>query len=351
MSKIKIIHKNTLSVTTLLFSIILYGCQTTKQSVVSDYRLQLGDLESIIQSGNWLKFFSEYRSEPYTGTLNPGRMITADRKHHILKFENREKYLPFTLKDGDTLSIILDGRAFNLTSYNTSGQKNKVSAYFEINKWDLVDIGNASEVVIILKLLEGELKATFTKDNIYNYRYFASKYVLGTKDVPPYREPAYEQPWAFLGGGVGSGTDFWFGYYTNILKIYSGWGDYLAAGMGIEKIDYSRYNYFSSEGYLWDGDFRFNNYNINLMYGITYPSPFGNWSFELGITYQYFFFNENWNSKNSGTDTYPTIYKLKDSNPYEGSAIGVFFQAGGFWAQFNSNQNWAIGISIPIPWW
>lgn len=351
MALFKIFHKINSSVLILLVLILINGCQTGKQSVVSDYKLQLGNFESIIQSGNWFKFYAEHRTEPYTGTLNPGRMISADRKYHILKFENREKYLPFTLEDGDTLSLILDGRALNLTSYNTSGQQNKVSAYFEIDKWDLVDIGNASSVAVILKLLEGDLKASFTKDNIYNYRYFASKYILGNEDIPPIGEPSYEQPWAFLGGGAGTGTNFWIGYYTNFTEIFSTWGDYLAAGFGVEKIEYSRYNHYSFKGYLWDGDFSVNNYNMSFMYGFTYPSPFGNWSFELGLTYQYYFHNENWNTGNTGTETYPTIYRLKDKSPYQGSVIGIFLQAGGFWAQVNRNKNWIIGVAIPIPWW
>jgi hypothetical protein len=102
---------------------------------------------------------------------------------------------------------------------------------------------------------QGEMKARFSKDNIYNYRYFAAKYVLGTEDIPPPTKPAYEQPWAFLGGGAGSGLDFWLGYYTNFLRIKPESGDYLAAGFGRKALEYSRYNYFQIKGYLWDGNF------------------------------------------------------------------------------------------------
>jgi hypothetical protein len=87
------------------------------------------------------------------------------------------------------------------------------------------------------------------------------------------------------------------------------------------------------------------------MYGLTYPSPFGNWSFEVGFTYQYFFYDESWNSENTGTDRFPTYYQLTEGNPYEGSVIGVFIQAGGLWVQFNRRRNWAVGIAIPVPWW
>lgn len=337
--------------TITIISQIVIGCQSGKQSVVSDYRLQLGNFESIIQTGNWIKFHTDRRAEPYTGTLNPGRMISAGRTYHILKFENRDKSPPYILEDGDTLRLILDGRALNLTGYNTSREQNRLSAYYEINKWDLADIGNASSVDIVMLAQDGEWNATFSKDNIYNYRYFAAKYILGTEDVPPPPQPTYEQPWAFISGGVGTGTEFWMGYYTKLLNLESGLSDYLAAGMGIEKMDYSRYNYYSMKGYLWDGNFSLKNYYINLMYGLTYPSPFGNWSFEIGITYQYFFYDENWNSKNVGTDRYPTVYRLTDGNPYEGSAIGVFIQAGGLWFQLNVKRKWAVGIALPIPWW
>jgi hypothetical protein len=329
----------------------MIGCQTGKQSVVSDYHLQTGKFESIIQTGNWLKFFSNLRADPYTGTLNPGKMISEGREYYILKYENRDQDLSISLEDGDTLTLILEGRSLNLTSYNTNGQQNKLSAYYEINKWDLIDIGNTSDVIIIIKTGEGDLKATFSRNNIYNYKYFSAKYILGVDEMPPASQSTYKQPLAFLSGGAGSGTEFWFGYYTNLISFIPGLGDYLAAGMGIEKFEYSRYNYFSLKGYLWDGNSSLNSYYINAMYGLTYPSPYGNWSFELGLTYQYYFYDENWNSKNTGTNHFPTIYRLKDGNPYEGSVIGVFLQAGGLWVQFNRRKNWAVGIAIPIPWW
>jgi hypothetical protein len=338
-------------VLTLYFTLIIDGCQTAKQSIVTDYRLQIGNLESIIQSGNWLKFVSDQRAEPYTGSLNPGRMISAGKKYHILKFENRDQQLPYSLEEEDTLSLILDGRILHLTGYNISEVNEKLSAYFEIDKYDLVDIGNASSVVVVLRMQQGEMTAKFTKDNIYNYRYFAAKYVLGTEDIPPPAKPAYEQPRAFLGGGAGSGLDFWLGYYTNFLRIKPESGDYLAAGFGRKALEYSRYNYFHLKGYLWDGNFTLRNYYINAMYGLTYPSPFGNWSFELGLAYQYYFYDKNWNSKNTGTENYPTLYGLTGDSPYEGSLLAVFLQVGGLWMQLNQLRDWTVGIAIPIPWW
>jgi len=340
-----------LSIIFTLSSLINVGCQYAKQSVVTDYHLQMGNLESIIQSGNWLRFSSDLRADPFTGTLNPGRITSEGRKYYILKYENRDDDFPYSLKDGDTLSLILDGRALHLTGYNTSGKGENLSTYYEIDQWDLADIGNASSVEIILKAEEGDLKATFSKDNIYNYRYFVAKYILGTDQIPPPAQPSYEQPTAFLSGGAGTGTEFWFGYYTNFLKIKPGLGDYLAAGMGFVPFEFSRYNRYQGQGYLWDGDLSEMNYSINLMYGLTYPSPLGNWSFELGFTYQYYFYNENWNLENTGTEHWPTYYELKDHAPYKGSVIGIFIQAGGLWVQFNRIRNWAVGLAIPVPWW
>jgi hypothetical protein len=351
MHNLKKIQNYIFPVILVFFFMIGIGCQSAKQSVVTDYRLQMGNLESIIQSGNWLRFSSDLRADPFTGTLNPGRIISEGRKYHILKYENRDKNFPYSLKNGDTLSLVLDGRALNLMGYNTSGQGEKLSIYYEIDQWDLVDIGNASSVEVILKAQEGELRARFSKDNIYNYRYFGAKYILGTDDIPPPAQPSYEQPAAFLGGGAGTGTEFWFGYYTNFLKIKQGLGDYLAVGVGFISFKYSRYNRFPGQGYLWDGDFSETNYSINLMYGLTYPSPLGNWSFELGFTYQYYFYNENWNKENTGTELWPTYYQLTDQVPHKGSVIGMFIQAGGLWVQFNRIRNWAVGLAIPIPWW
>jgi len=87
------------------------------------------------------------------------------------------------------------------------------------------------------------------------------------------------------------------------------------------------------------------------MYGLTHKSPFGNWSFEFGITFQYYLFDENWNTINTGSDTNPTYYRLIDDEPFEGSVIGIFLQAGGLWVEINKRKNWAVGIAIPVPWW
>ena len=329
----------------------LTGCQTGKQPEIPDYKIQMGDLESIIQTGNWFKFSTDRRTEAYTGTLNPGRMTSKGREYHILKFVNHDKNFPFAMEDGDTLSLILDGRNLYLTSYNVNQQQNRLSAYYEIDKWDMADIGNASSVKVIFHTKDGELRTSFSHKNIYNYRYFSAKYILKTEDIPPIGEPSYKQPMAFLGGGAGTGIDFWFGYYTNFLKLTSGLGDYLAAGMGISKFKYDIYNRYPGHGYLWDGGFSENNYNINAMYGLTYPSPFGNWSFELGVTYQYYFHDENWNSENTGSDRFPTYYQIADGKPREESLIGAFIKAGVFWVQWNRKKLWAVGIVIPVPWW
>jgi len=338
----------------VLFSIVMVysiSCQTGKSSQISDYKIQLGDLESVIQSGNWLKFYTNNRVEPYTGTLNPGRMTSKGREYHILKFEYYDQARPFNLEDGDTLHIVLDGRSLYLSAYNISKQNNRLSAFYNINKWDIVDIGYASSVTIIVDSKEGELRATLSNENIYNYRYFSAKYILKTDKIPPESKPAYKQPMAFLSGGVGTGVDFWFGYYTNILRLDYGIGDYIALGMGISTFKYDIYNLYAGSGYLWDGTFTENNYNINAMYGLTYPSPFGNWSIEVGFTYQYYFHDENWDTENTGTELYPTYYWVREGKPRNESLIGVFIQAGGLWVQWNRKKLWAVGIAIPIPWW
>jgi hypothetical protein len=122
-------------------------------------------------------------------------------------------------------------------------------------------------------------------------------------------------------------------------------------GIGLVRFEFSIYNSYPGKGYLWDGDFTESNYSVNLMYGLTFPSPFGNWSFETGLTYQYYYFNKNWNKENTGSEDEPTLYRLTDGEPHEGSVIGLFLQAGGFWFQINTLKYWAVGISLPIPWW
>jgi len=87
------------------------------------------------------------------------------------------------------------------------------------------------------------------------------------------------------------------------------------------------------------------------MYGLSYPSPFGNWSFEVGVTYQYYFHDNDWDSDNTGSKIYPTVYLITDGRPRNESLVGAFIQAGGLWLQWNRKKLWALGISIPIPWW
>ncbi len=84
-----------LLVVIVLLTQILTGCQTGKQTEISDYKIQMRNLESVLQTGNWLKFYTDRRTEPYTGTLNPGRMTSKGRDYHILKFEYHDQNLPF----------------------------------------------------------------------------------------------------------------------------------------------------------------------------------------------------------------------------------------------------------------
>jgi hypothetical protein len=335
----------------LFIMICSIGCQTGKHAEIQDYIIQLKDLESIIQSGNWLKFYSDDRAEPYSGTLNPGKIISMNREYHILKFELYNKIPPIKLQDSDTLTLILDGRALHLTAYNVSEQEDRLTAYYNIDKWDIVDLGYASNIVVIINSEEGRLRTSFSSENIYNYRYFSAKYILKTGDIPPRYEPEYKQPIAFISGGAGTGIDFWLGYYTNFLQKITALGDYVALGIGLSTFKYDIYNMYYGHGYLWDGNFTENNYNLNVMYGLSYPSPFGNWSFEVGVTYQYYFHDKNWNADNTGSKLYPTVYLITDNKPRNESLIGAFVQVGGLWLQWNRKKLWALGISIPIPWW
>ncbi|MCK4754137.1 MAG: hypothetical protein KAS58_02825, partial [Calditrichia bacterium] len=68
-----------LLVVIVLLTQISTGCQTGKQTEISDYKIQMRNLESILQTGNWLKFYTDRRIEPYTGTLNPGRITSKGR--------------------------------------------------------------------------------------------------------------------------------------------------------------------------------------------------------------------------------------------------------------------------------
>ena len=345
-----------------LIIILCYtGCVKTNIPGMPVQEMNSGQVESIMASGNLLDFYLEGGTKPYRCSLNPGMIKTKRSIHYLLNFQYNVLPFPFEISTKDSLRLFLDGSEIGLPLLTASRNGERITANFSIDKWDLLDIGNAGRVQVSFQHKDTLLNARLSGRNIYAFKYFGAKYIIRSTDIPVQAEPAYERPWGFLGVGQGTGYEFWFAYYTDSLETTSGWGEYIALGAGFSPFDYWRYNHYTvdfdppviwdkKKEYWFDGAFTENSYYINLMYGLTHPSPFGRWSIEAGVTFQYYFHDHNWNYQRGGL-LYPTIYEIKNGEPYEGAAIGGFIQIGGLWFQINSKSNWAVGLTIPTPWW
>ena len=346
-----------------LFIILCYtGCVKTNIPGMPVQVMNSGQVESIMASGNLLDFYIEGGTKPYRCSLNPGMIKTKRSIYYILNFQYNVHPFPFEISTEDSLRLFLDGSEIGLPLLTASRKGDRITANFSVNKWDLLDIGNAGRVQVSFQHKDTLLNARLSARNIYAFKYFGAKYIIRSTDIPVPAEPAYERPWGFLGVGQGSGYEFWFAYYTDSLKTTSGWGEYIALGAGFSPFDYWRYNHYvffdtdppvvpeGNKEYWFDGAFTENSYYINLMYGLSHPIPFGRWSIEAGVTFQYYFYNQDWNPK-GGSLSYPTLYEIKNGEPYEGAAVGGFIQIGGLWFLINSKSNWAVGLTIPTPWW
>jgi hypothetical protein len=332
-------------------TIFYFACSTTKTSMAPVQEINTGDIQTAIMSGNIIDCYVGGGSTPHKCSLNPGYIKSRSREYYFLKFEYRNYRLPYHFQKDDSIKISIDGNEIILLAYDISKTDEKLTVYYKIDRWDILDLGNANHVSVVIPLKKIKLQSQFSKKNIYNYKYYAAKYILETDEIPKPGEPEYEQSWGFVGGGIGTGYEFWLGSFTNFIMVESEMGDYIAFGAGFSPFDFWRYSFTSSDRkYHLNGKFTGNSYYLNLMYGLSHLVPRSKISIETGITFQYYFHDSDWD-QNIGSDLYPTIYELDKGRPYSGPALGLFLQIGGFWAQINSKLNSALGIAIPLPWW
>ena len=336
---------------TVIMTIFYFACSTTKPSMAPVQELNTGGVKTVIMRGNLIECYLSGGLTPHKCSLNPGFIKSRSKEYYFLKFEYHNYRLPYDVNKHDSIKISIDGSEINLFAYDIGKMKEKLIVYYKIDPWDVLDIGNASKVSVIIPLKEIQIQSKFSKKNIYNYKYFAAKYILETDEIPGPVETAYRQSWGFVNGGFGTGYEFWIGHYTNFILVESELGDYIAIGAGFSPFEFWRYSYTNfNRKYNLDGKFTENNYYLNLMYGLTHFVPRSKISIETGITFQYYFHDSNWD-QNMGSNLYPTKYELDKGKPYSGPALGLFLQVGGFWAQLNSKLNYALGFAIPMPWW
>ena len=315
-------------------------------------------------TGNNLDFFISNEPKPYRCSLNPGILFTRSGTYYTLNFSSRNQKLPFELTNNDSLQLKLDNSTITLATLDVSRTGNRFSAYYRIDYWDLLDMGNVDQLQAIFYHGDTLFQASFSDESINNYRYFSAKYILKADDIPEPDPQPYQQPWGFFSGGGGSTYDFWLGHYTNFISTQSGTGDFIAAGFGLSPFNYSEWVMVSPlpsnanfntvpNNIFWHelNEDRSSSYNFHLMYGITHPSPFGHWSIEVGLSFYYYWSDKRWIDGQLQYLDSGILTIVEGGKPFKGAAVGGFFQFGGLWFQLNSKPSWTVGIAIPVPWW
>ena len=284
----------------VLVIFLFLNCATNRSTKIQVHERKSESIESITMGGNSLDFFISNEQKPYRCSLNPGIMITRSDTYYTLNFLSRDQKLPFELTNKDSLKLLLDKSPITLLTLDVSRTGKGFSAYYRIDYWDLLDMGNVDQLQAIFYHGDTLFQASFSDENIYNYRYFNAKYILKTDDIPEPDPQPYEQPWGFFSGGGGSTYDFWLGHYTNFISIQSGIGDFVAAGFGLSPFSYSEWLRMTppspSSGNIinqqipidsWHelNEGRSSSYNFHIMYGLTQHSRLGRWSVEISLSF------------------------------------------------------------------
>jgi hypothetical protein len=264
----------------------------------------------------------------------------------------------------------MDFGTIEIKAYNVKKTSREILAFYQIDKWDLVDIGNAKQVVITIAGSDNKETLQLSKNNIDEYKLFASVYVLGALFVPDYAQNP-DRRWGFLSIGYGNAFAVWLSKYTDIFFSGSGLlsGDFFALGMGFAPFEYYSYGvrrtpvFDEAAGWYLDYDYRLPErhseplYHFGIMYGVVNRNLLPGVSLELGATIQYFFHNTGYreayiiNQVPLEPHTPVEVYRVLQGNAMEGFSGGIFIQAGVFWLQANSGKIWSAGLSAPLPWW
>ena len=330
-------------------------------------------LQSSIMTGNYLALDSI--NPIYTlCSLNPGR-ITSKNNHvyFVLNLVYHSSTYPLTIKSQDSLTIYLDSGSLELKPHDIQVAENEISAFYEINRYDLIDIANSQNVTVTINAQNKILTSRFNEKNKYNFKVFAAKYVLNSGYEPEYPKAATKKHWGFSGAGVGSGYEMWLGRYLNWFtnKSDEHMQDFLALGIGYSSFSYQikglrLLNIPDPENPLdsivvvryWQ-DEEITNYipAPGIVYGWSFKNIVSSWSLEAGVSIQYHFL-PTWQESSDSVYVpehekyYPLhTYHYSQANMYDGFSAGIFLQLGGMWARINTRKSWAVGLSLPVPWW
>ena len=298
-------------------------------------------------------------------TLNPGKIILKNDKYYILRFFYSSYLDTFIINEGNNILITADGRKIYLESHYVIVGDNEVTAYYEIPVLDLIEMSQAKFVTILVNGVNDTFYSEFKPQNFINFDNFIKKYVYtSNENVNGLREDktSVSKLRGFVSVGAGTGYELWFTYYTNFLrnKVLQNKGDFISFGAGFTKFYYDRYSLsqISVEPppqfwYEYSGSHKNYIWYINAMYGLTYASGFGSWSFEIGMTLQYYKIDDNnWDEYIPFDTMWGTVpfynYNVTSGIANDGFVLGIFAQSGIFWFRINLWKSWILGLSIPI---
>ena len=274
------------------------------------------------------------------------------------------------IKTGDRIAFTIDHSRFEITAYEAIYDPKEITAYYHIDKWDLVDIGNAGSATVSIYDQFTEQKIEFSRENITNYRLFASAYVLGTTYIPGAGESSKEL-WGFFSVGYGTAFGTWLAKYLNLLFHESELvaGDFISAGTGFAPFNYYTYQvtrfpaFDMNTGWYLDYAYRLPEktsdpvYHIGIMYGVVNRSLISGASVELGLSFQYFIHHTGYDDQKIihqtplTPDSPDRVYRIIDGTALKGFAGGAFLQAGIIWVHVNTSKIWSAGLTAPLPWW
>jgi len=343
-----------------LCATIVLSCSSSTQQMkftVRSYDLSNKEKSHIIQ-GNILK-----TSDGGVLSLSPGKIVSREEEiYYVLKLDYGNINGTPRIYPGDKLLLTIDGTTLELESFDVVPRENQVTVYYQADKFDLIDMGNANTIEV--KAFGGDefIEGVFAKKNIDLIRTFSRTYILPLGEVPTQAKQKRKQ--VFVGFGAGSSYEMWVGYFDDVIKIKSipKLSDFIALNLGYSKFKSIRlyplgdtppltYNYYG-------GSYEENIAIIGAMYGFTHPVDWlTTWSVEVGFTLQVYFSGVTDWAHSTYTDYGPPWYFLADyeviknsGEPYDGTTVGFFIQAGSLWFRLNTFGACAGGLSVPLFW-
>jgi len=303
--------------------------------------------------------------------LSPMRIYSPyNGLYYALKLSYTPAMMDLMIAEGDRLTFEIDYGQVELTAYDVKTTDREIVVYYHIDKWDLVDIGNSRNAIVKVHDQFSAEKINLTRNNINEYKLFASGYVLGTLFIPDHGQSVKEH-WGFISVGYGTVFGIWLTKYFNLF--FSGTeliaGDFLSAGVGFAPFSYYVYQvnrfpvFDENTGWYLDYAYRLPEkksdpvYHFGIMYGLSNRSLIADVSVEIGFSLQYFMHRTGYDEMYTinqiplTPDSPERVYRIISGSAMEGFAGGIFLQAGILWIHANTLKAWSAGLSAPIPWW